>query len=283
MPNQNMNCAEDKNLQQKISNREANKKMLRWLKRKVFKRLARKTCLAVFMEPMKNPKYYETIKNPMDIGCIINRIENGYYQKAVEPLNDFRTILVNCFKFFEYEDPIYKNGRKMMKYFIKFSENPPRAPYFRSTRKTRNATLQTEDSKVTKAVLEPETWQSKCLAYLSKIRSLSNKLDMPFASALILEQCDSLETKLSQGHFATHEQFTEESQRSFHDFCNSAINHIQTNSDSSSPKKPYHEEPIYSPLKDLILFFDSNCSSCSGSSDFSFHCSQDESSSDTSD
>ncbi|XP_041449508.1 SWR1 complex bromodomain subunit bdf1-like [Drosophila obscura] len=297
-----MNCFESAKLHQSIPScvepevmpklesmgRYTNK--LHWFKNSVLGKLAEKRYTAVFMGPMKNPKYYETIQDPMDIGSIIERIDNRYYQNLAEAVTDFRIMLGNCFQYFARDDPVYKKGIQMANLFLAIMENRPRGPEIRSTKNPRNATLQTDYRKVTKRVLQPETWQSKVWAQLSKIRSLTDRLEFPVARSVIREQCDSLETKLFQGHFATHEQFAGEAQRRFHDFRNFALQYLQTNFYSGSAKKPRLEEPMHSPLKDSpnrksvcassesvsSLDYSSDCcsksctnSSCNGSSDSS--------------
>ncbi|XP_017140197.1 bromodomain testis-specific protein-like [Drosophila miranda] len=219
---------------------------LNWFKNFVIAKIVDKRYASVFLQPIQNPKYYEMIKNPMDIGSIIKRIDNRYYRSYAEAVKDFRIMLENCFKFFGPDDPVYINGMQTANLFLEIMVNRPKGPEIRSTRNPRSATLEMKCRKVAKKrVAEPEMWQSQCWARLSKLRDLSSKLDMPFAYLLVLTKCDILETILSQGHFANHKQFTEELQRSFNGFCNSAIQHILTKglAYTDSTERPRSEDP----------------------------------------
>lgn len=41
--------------------------------------------------------YYTIIKNPMDLSSIKKRLENNYYWKAMECVEDFNTMFANCY------------------------------------------------------------------------------------------------------------------------------------------------------------------------------------------
>lgn len=43
------------------------------------------------------PDYHKIIKQPMDLGTIKKRLENNYYWKAQEAIDDFQTIFDNCY------------------------------------------------------------------------------------------------------------------------------------------------------------------------------------------
>ncbi|EDW27961.1 GL27252 [Drosophila persimilis] len=284
---------------------------LHWFKNFVIAKIVDKTYASVFLQPIQNSKYYEMIKNPMDIGSIIKRIENRYYRSYAEAVKDFRIMLENCFQFFGPDDPVYINGMQMANHFLEIMDNRPKGPEIRSTTNPSSVTLEME---CRKRVAEPEVWQSQCWARLSKLRDLTKKLDMPFAFFLVLQKCDSLETQLSQGHFANQKQFTEELQRSFNGFCNSAIQHILTQGlactdstetprsedpednyvnssvgscspDSSSSWDSYKGSPAKSAKSNISSssFIYGSSSSYSDSSDFSFCSSSNELSGDSSD
>jgi bromodomain-containing protein 4 len=43
------------------------------------------------------PDYHKIIKKPMDLGTIKKRLENNYYWKAQEAIDDFQTMFDNCY------------------------------------------------------------------------------------------------------------------------------------------------------------------------------------------
>ncbi|SPP81126.1 uncharacterized protein LOC117583105 [Drosophila guanche] len=222
-----------------------NTNKLHWFKLSVLGKLAEKRYTAVFLGPVKNPKFYQNNKNPLDIGIIIKRIDNRYYQNLAEAVTDFRIMLQNYFNFYAPPDQVYRNGINMVKYFVKLMKNRPKGPEVRSTRHPRLANMRAEQRKATKRVAEPcEKWQSLCRAKLSNIQSIANKLEMPFAATLVLEKCADLSKKLYKGHFTTSQQFNDELQRSFHGFHNSVIRHFHGTGHPSFSKKPRPEEPM---------------------------------------
>ena len=43
------------------------------------------------------PDYHKIIKKPMDLGTIKKRLENNFYWKAQEAMDDFQTMFDNCY------------------------------------------------------------------------------------------------------------------------------------------------------------------------------------------
>lgn len=43
------------------------------------------------------PDYHKIIKKPMDLGTIKKRLENNYYWKAQEAIDDFQAMFDNCY------------------------------------------------------------------------------------------------------------------------------------------------------------------------------------------
>jgi hypothetical protein len=43
------------------------------------------------------PDYHKIIKKPMDLGTVKKRLENNYYWKAQEAIDDFQTMFDNCY------------------------------------------------------------------------------------------------------------------------------------------------------------------------------------------
>lgn len=43
------------------------------------------------------PDYHKIIKKPMDLGTVKKRLENNFYWKAQEAMDDFQTMFDNCY------------------------------------------------------------------------------------------------------------------------------------------------------------------------------------------
>lgn len=57
------------------------------------------------------PDYHKIIKKPMDLGTIKKRLENNYYWKAQEAIDDFQTMFDNCY--------IYNKPVSVLSFFFK--------------------------------------------------------------------------------------------------------------------------------------------------------------------
>ncbi|XP_053353982.1 bromodomain testis-specific protein isoform X1 [Clarias gariepinus] len=71
------------------------------------------------------PDYYTIIKNPMDLNTIKKRLENNYYWKAMECVEDFNTMFTNCYVYNQPGDDIVLMAQALEKLFLeKVAEMP---------------------------------------------------------------------------------------------------------------------------------------------------------------
>uniref|UniRef100_A0AAR2K2J1 Bromodomain testis associated n=1 Tax=Pygocentrus nattereri TaxID=42514 RepID=A0AAR2K2J1_PYGNA len=71
------------------------------------------------------PDYYTIIKNPMDLNTIKKRLENNYYWKAMECIEDFNTMFTNCYVYNRPGDDIVLMAQALEKLFLeKVAEMP---------------------------------------------------------------------------------------------------------------------------------------------------------------
>ncbi|KAI4903257.1 hypothetical protein NFI96_024557 [Prochilodus magdalenae] len=64
------------------------------------------------------PDYYTIIKNPMDLSTIKKRLENNYYWKAMECIEDFNTMFTNCYVYNRPGDDIVLMAQVLEKLFL---------------------------------------------------------------------------------------------------------------------------------------------------------------------
>lgn len=64
------------------------------------------------------PDYYKIIKNPMDLSTIKKRLENNYYWKAMECIEDFNTLFTNCYVYNRPGDDIVMMAQALEKLFL---------------------------------------------------------------------------------------------------------------------------------------------------------------------
>ncbi|XP_026846024.1 homeotic protein female sterile [Drosophila persimilis] len=88
---------------------------------------------AEFMRPVDTvvlgvPKYYEVVMKPMDIGTIINRVENNFYHHVGDAMSDFMLIIYNCFKYNKPGDEVYSHGMLLDAFFKKKMQAMPTGP-----------------------------------------------------------------------------------------------------------------------------------------------------------
>ncbi|XP_030646936.1 bromodomain testis-specific protein [Chanos chanos] len=71
------------------------------------------------------PDYYTIIKTPMDLNTIKKRLENNYYWKAMECVEDFNTMFTNCYMYNRPGDDIVLMAQALEKLFLeKVSQMP---------------------------------------------------------------------------------------------------------------------------------------------------------------
>ncbi|XP_032103770.1 bromodomain testis-specific protein isoform X3 [Sapajus apella] len=74
---------------------------------------------------LKLPDYYTIIKNPMDLNTIKKRLENKYYVKASECIEDFNTMFSNCYLYNKPGDDVVLMGQALEELFMqKLSQMP---------------------------------------------------------------------------------------------------------------------------------------------------------------
>ncbi|RKO92683.1 Bromodomain-containing protein [Blyttiomyces helicus] len=65
------------------------------------------------------PIYYETIKNPMDLGTIRSRLDRGLYTSPDKFASDVRLVFRNCFTFNRPGEPVHVQGKDLEAVFEK--------------------------------------------------------------------------------------------------------------------------------------------------------------------
>ncbi|XP_012657076.1 bromodomain testis-specific protein [Otolemur garnettii] len=103
---------------------------LQYLQKVVLKALWKHSFSWPFQHPvdavkLKLPDYYTIIKNPMDLNTIKKRLENKYYVKASECIEDLNTMFSNCYLYNKPGDDIVLMAQALEKLFIqKLSQMP---------------------------------------------------------------------------------------------------------------------------------------------------------------
>ncbi|TVK90589.1 Bromodomain testis-specific protein [Bagarius yarrelli] len=103
---------------------------LQYLEKVVVKALWRHQFSWPFKKPvdavqLNLPDYYTIIKNPMDMSTIKKRLENNYYWKAMECVQDFNTMFTNCYLYNRPGDDIVLMAQALEKAFLeKVAEMP---------------------------------------------------------------------------------------------------------------------------------------------------------------
>ncbi|XP_062371599.1 bromodomain testis-specific protein isoform X1 [Sardina pilchardus] len=64
------------------------------------------------------PDYYSIIKKPMDLNTIKKRLENNYYWKAMECIEDFNSMFTNCYLYNRPGDDIVLMAQALEKHFL---------------------------------------------------------------------------------------------------------------------------------------------------------------------
>ncbi|XP_016397055.1 bromodomain testis-specific protein isoform X2 [Sinocyclocheilus rhinocerous] len=104
---------------------------LQFLEKVVIKSLWRHQFSWPFRQPvdavrLNLPDYYTIIKNPMDLSTIKKRLDNNYYWKAMECIEDFNTMFTNCYVYNRPGDDIVRMAQALEKHFLeKMAKMPP--------------------------------------------------------------------------------------------------------------------------------------------------------------
>ncbi|XP_059427188.1 bromodomain testis-specific protein-like isoform X2 [Carassius carassius] len=96
---------------------------LQYLEKVVIKSLWRHQFSWPFRQPvdavrLNLPDYYTIIKNPMDMSTIKKRLENNYYWKAMECIEDFNNMFTNCYVYNRPGDDIVQMAQALEKLFL---------------------------------------------------------------------------------------------------------------------------------------------------------------------
>ncbi|XP_036372555.1 bromodomain testis-specific protein isoform X2 [Megalops cyprinoides] len=96
---------------------------LQYLQKVVVKALWRHNFAWPFRQPvdavrLNLPDYYMIIKTPMDLSTIKKRLENNYYWKAMECIEDFNTMFTNCYMYNRPGDDIVLMAQALEKLFL---------------------------------------------------------------------------------------------------------------------------------------------------------------------
>ncbi|XP_016329066.1 bromodomain testis-specific protein-like isoform X4 [Sinocyclocheilus anshuiensis] len=96
---------------------------LQYLEKVVIKSLWRHQFSWPFRQPVDAvrlhlPDYYAIIKNPMDLSTIKKRLENNYYWKAMECIEDFNNMFTNCYVYNRPGDDIVLMAQALEKLFL---------------------------------------------------------------------------------------------------------------------------------------------------------------------
>ncbi|XP_034439128.1 bromodomain testis-specific protein isoform X2 [Hippoglossus hippoglossus] len=103
---------------------------LQYLDKVVIKALLRHQFSWPFRQPvdavaLRLPDYYTIIKNPMDLGTIMKRLQKKYYCEAHECIKDFNAMFTNCYMYNRPGDDIVFMAQTLEKLFLqKLSQMP---------------------------------------------------------------------------------------------------------------------------------------------------------------
>ncbi|XP_054645548.1 bromodomain testis-specific protein [Dunckerocampus dactyliophorus] len=75
---------------------------------------------------LRLPDYYTIIQNPMDLGTIKMRLQNKYYWKALECIQDFNTMFTNCYVYNKPGDDIVFMAQTLEKLFLLEASKMPK-------------------------------------------------------------------------------------------------------------------------------------------------------------
>ncbi|XP_055346056.1 LOW QUALITY PROTEIN: bromodomain-containing protein 3-like [Paramacrobiotus metropolitanus] len=96
---------------------------LEFIKKNIFKALWNHKFAVPFKQPvdavrLNLPDYHTIIKNPMDMGTIKKRLDNGWYTKAEQCIKDFKEMFHNCYTYNPPGHVVYQWGSKLEKDLI---------------------------------------------------------------------------------------------------------------------------------------------------------------------
>ncbi|XP_053286634.1 bromodomain testis-specific protein [Pleuronectes platessa] len=107
---------------------------LQYLEKVVIKALLKHHFSWPFRQPvdavkLSLPDYYTIIRNPMDLGTIMKRLQNKYYWEAHECIKDFNTMFTNCYMYNRPGDDIVVMAEILEKLFLQKLPQMPKDEY----------------------------------------------------------------------------------------------------------------------------------------------------------
>lgn len=188
---------------------------MHYLKRNLLDELARKRFALDFMQPvdaeaLQVPTYYTIIRRPMDVGTIIQRVQNRYYYNVSELIQDFRLIISNCYTFNRPEDLVYRNGQKLEQFFEKvLAQMPPGDELISSKDPKAGCSSSVRTIQNTKQRAATSRTESQCREELKQLKQscqLEQQLDADVRECF-KDKWMMLSKKLGKHHFRSVESF----------------------------------------------------------------------------
>ncbi|XP_072295394.1 bromodomain testis-specific protein-like [Eucyclogobius newberryi] len=104
---------------------------LQYLERVVVKALWKHQFSWPFRQPVDAvalciPDYYKIVTNPMDLGTIKKRLQNKYYSKALECVQDFNAMFSNCYMYNRPGDDIVVMAQTLEELFLQNMSKMPK-------------------------------------------------------------------------------------------------------------------------------------------------------------
>lgn len=157
--------------------------------------------LPVDSEALQVPTYYTIIQCPMDVGTIVKRLQNLYYQSVDDLIADFRLMLRNCYTFNRPGDIVYRNGQKLERFFLRVLKDMPEGLEVSCNRDPR-APCSPRNNQKTTAFIE-----RKCREQLKKLQASNTEHSDADLRDLFKEKLGGVSKKLSKHQFKIHEDF----------------------------------------------------------------------------
>ena len=88
------------------------------MKQMIQHRLSWPFCKPVDAVKLKVPKYYDVIKEPMDLGTIEKKLKSHAYRTAKECIGDFNRVFSNCYIFNQPDDEVVATAKELEKFFL---------------------------------------------------------------------------------------------------------------------------------------------------------------------
>ncbi|KAJ7986417.1 hypothetical protein DPEC_G00339680 [Dallia pectoralis] len=124
------------------------------------------------------PDYYTIIKTPMDLSTIKKRLQNIYYWKAIECIQDFNTLFTNCYVYNRPGEDIFIMAQTLEKAFLQRLAEMPQE--------------ETEISAITAKT--PVKGGRKCSAGVLKLRPQSPVSEVVFQQTVTVIPPEAMET-----------------------------------------------------------------------------------------